>query len=79
MQTITRYDVYFLGTDGHWRIQHSFREGTLEEREKNAFACAENLSRWATATVNEVEWSPVDGRVASEIQIAEFARKGAVA
>lgn len=66
-----RYDVYFLGTDGLWRLQHSFG------REHNALACAENLSRTVTATVNEVDWCSATGRVLSEVQIAEVPRKGA--
>jgi hypothetical protein len=66
-----RYDVYFLGTDGMWRLQHSF------ETERCAMACAENVSRYATATVNEVERCSVTGTTLSEVQIAEIPRKGA--
>lgn len=66
-----RYDVYFLGTDGLWRLQHTF---TWED---NAIACAKNLSRTVTATVNEVEWCSRTNRILSETQIFEAACKGA--
>jgi len=72
-----RFDTYFLGHDGMWRLHHSFCAGTDEENERNALAAAETLSAYGTATVNEVGWCSVTGRVLWEVQIAEVAREGA--
>ena len=71
-ETRREYHVYIRARDGSWKLQCKPFEFRV-----NAIACADNVSKWTTAIVNEVTLDR-SGRILTEMQIHEARLQGAV-